>query len=271
MKINIKKTSAILITCLLFGTHGIYAEDINSIERFKNVDTTSIETSIPLAWNEDSVVPEDIKDFINSNFVFYISNGDSIENFKEIVCEKARQEAYEAALEEQRIAEIEEIFELFEEKRARAHELKMANVLKVYEENALFSYDPFFKSELTIEQFNKILKGTGLEGCGESYYNMEKEYGVNGIFAIAVAMHESGWGKYRANTNNFYGMRTSSGWMKFESKDENIQYFGKLMQHNWYYKKSIENIAKTYCPPTHQSWAAGIKNMMNTCWDRLIA
>ena len=135
--------------------------------------------------------------------------------------------------------------------------------------NAVLSYNPFIKSGLTVEQYNKILKGTGLEGCGQSFYTMEETYSVNGLFAIGVAFHESGYGKHKANTNNFYGMRGNSGWMSFESPDANIQYFGKLMNKSLYKGKSIENIGKVYCPGTYLHWAEAIKSMMKSSFNKI--
>ncbi len=147
-------------------------------------------------------------------------------------------------------------------------EKRLSQAVKV-KGNAVLSYNPFVKSGLTVEQYNKILKGTGLEGCGQSYYNMENNYNINGLFALSVAFHESGYGRHRANTNNFYGMRGSSGWMSFESPDSNIQYFGKLMNKPLYKGKSIENIGKVYCPGTYLHWAEAVKSMMRNSFNKI--
>ena len=135
--------------------------------------------------------------------------------------------------------------------------------------DAVFTYDPYVKSNLSVEQYNKILAGTGLAGCGESYYNMEQTYNVNGLFALSVACLESGYGKHRANTNNFYGMRSSKGWMSFETPDANIQYFGKLMNKSCYYGKDILGIGATYCPNTYQDWAGKVKSIMSLSFNKL--
>ena len=135
--------------------------------------------------------------------------------------------------------------------------------------DAVFTYNPYVKSNLSVEQYNKILEGTGLAGCGESYYNMEQTYNVNGLFALSVACLESGYGKYKANTNNFYGMRSSKGWMAFETPDANIQYFGKLMNKSCYYGKDILGIGATYCPGTYQDWAGKVKSIMSLSFNKL--
>jgi membrane-bound lytic murein transglycosylase B len=132
----------------------------------------------------------------------------------------------------------------------------------------VYSTDPFTITNLSVEQFNKILSGTGLEGQGEAYYKVEQEYGVNGMFAIGVAFLESGYGKYKANTNNYYGMRSGSGYMSFSSPAENILYFGKLMNKNLYKGKSMSQIAKIYCPPNHSKWVGSVTSIMGTYYNK---
>lgn len=140
---------------------------------------------------------------------------------------------------------------------------------KIRESQARLTFDPFNKSNLTEEQFNKILEGTVMKGQGSSFSKVEEEYGVNGLFAIAVAFHESGYGKHQANKNNLYGMRGSKGWMSFDSMNENILYFGKLMNKERYFGKSIEQIGKVYCPPTPTSWAKSVKKMMTEIYKKI--
>ena len=161
-----------------------------------------------------------------------------------------------------------------EEKAKREEELKkyyasFSDSIVKEKDGAVFTYNPFIKSNLSVEQYNKILAGTGLAGCGESYYNMEQTYGVNGLFALSVACLESGYGKHRANTNNFYGMRSSKGWMSFESPDANIQYFGQLMNKSLYKGKDILSIGATYCPGTHVDWATKVKSIMSNSFNKL--
>lgn len=173
----------------------------------------------------------------------------------------------EKKLEEEKQRKLEEERKRLEEEQ-REKELREKNAVKI-KGNAVLSYNPFVTSGLTVEQFNIILDGTGLEGCGQSYYNMEQNYGVNGIFAIGVAFHESAYGRARANTNNFYGMKGNNGWMAFESPDANIQYFGKLMNKSLYKNKSIDGIGAVYCPGTSQSWANRVRYMMSSSFDKL--
>lgn len=165
------------------------------------------------------------------------------------------------AEEQRKREEAERAAKLAEEKRlSNAVELKGSSML---------SYNPFVKSMISVEEYDRILSGTGLEGCGQSFYNMEQTYNVNGLFAVAVAFHESGYGRYKANTNNFYGMRGSSGWMSFSSPDANIQYFGELMNKSLYYGKSIDSIGAVYCPGTSASWAIAVRSMMRNSFAKI--
>lgn len=131
---------------------------------------------------------------------------------------------------------------------------------------AIFTYNVFQKSNLSVEQLNKILSGTGLAGYGQAFYDMEQTYNVNSLFCIAVGSHESGNFYAKANTNNFFGFRGSRGWMSFSSPQDCINYFGELMNTKTYYGKSIEQIALIYC---NSSWADYIKRHMHEKWLKL--
>lgn len=131
---------------------------------------------------------------------------------------------------------------------------------------AIFTYNVFCRSNLTIDQLNTILSGTGLAGYGESFYTMEQAYGVNALFALSVGAHESANFYRPANTNNYFGFRGNRGWMAFGSPNDCIMYFGKLMNDKLYYGKSIEQISSIYCD---RSWSRYIKRHMTEKWSKL--
>lgn len=135
--------------------------------------------------------------------------------------------------------------------------------------DAIFTYNPFIMSNLSVEQYNKILEGTKLEGFGEFYYDMELRHEVNGLFAVSVACLESGYGKYRANINNYYGMKNADGWMEFDSPEENIQYFGRLMNKPLYFGKNIYEIGDIYCPSGDNYWATSVRSIMRSNFEKL--
>ena len=244
---------SIIFTLFAFNSVSFVEEDIN-------ISSSMINHLVYADLNEINYSD------VEAKFVFSLS--ESVSNTEEKIgnLETTVQSAYSTVINN---AVIEQEKKLEEERLRREEEARREAELAAYRETVGDTYNPFVKTGLTAEQFNTILAGTGLEGCGQSYYNMEQTYGVNGVFAISVAFHESGYGKYKANTNNFYGMRGNSGWMAFESPDANIQYFGKLMNKSMYYGKSILGIGQVYCPGTHTSWANAVKGMMDRCYKKV--
>ena len=128
---------------------------------------------------------------------------------------------------------------------------------------------PFYITHTTVEEYDYILKDTRLEGYGYCFKKIEDEYGVNGLFAMAVATLESGLGKSSLgqNNNNFYGIRgNGSSWAKFESVESGILYFGKLMNNSLYYGKTIKKIAPIYC---NDDWADKVSSIMTRYINKL--
>ena len=88
--------------------------------------------------------------------------------------------------------------------------------LKTYEEipdpltlELVTEIDPYFdpydlraKSNLSAEDINKKLEGTGLAGLGESYKKAEETENVNAAFLIALTAWESSWGNKTIAENN---------------------------------------------------------------------
>ena len=130
----------------------------------------------------------------------------------------------------------------------------------------IFTYNVFQKSNLSIEQLNLALSGTGLAGYGQAFYNIEQTHGVNALFAIAVGSHESANFYKTANKHNYFGFKGSNGWMSFSSPDACIDYFGRLMNNKLYYGKSIEQIAVIYCD---SNWTSHIKRHMSEKWQKI--
>lgn len=132
--------------------------------------------------------------------------------------------------------------------------------------SAIFTYEVFTKSNLSVEQLAIVLGGTPLQANAQDFYDMEQTYNVNALFAVAVACLESGGGAVNANVNNFFGFRGNNGWMSFATPREGIFYFGKLMNTQWYYGKTLEQVGVVYC---NGDWAPYIKRLMNERWNRL--
>ena len=233
--------------------------------------------------NNNKVIDETVELADSTMFAIVFADSDTAEYEKAYIevelnediithLEESTQEAFNKSTQlylEEQIEKMKEQERLKMEQELREYYASLSATIIDTCGDAVFTYNPYVKSNLSVEQYNKILAGTGLAGCGESYYNMEQTYNVNGLFALSVACLESGYGKYKANTNNFYGMRSSKGWMSFETPDANIQYFGKLMNKSCYYGKDILGIGATYCPGTYQDWASKVKSIMSYNFGKL--
>lgn len=139
---------------------------------------------------------------------------------------------------------------------------------RTYEEAhpARLVYDAFIKSNLSIQQLNNILSNTAIAGYGESFYWLEQNYNINAIFAISIAVVESGAGtSYNARKrNNLFGIGPHK---VFNSKQECINYLGMLLNKKLYKGKSINAIGKIYCTDG-TDWAGKVKNQMGVLWNR---
>lgn len=107
------------------------------------------------------------------------------------------------------------------------------------------SPSPIGKSGMTLAELQKLTKGTNLAGIETALLKIETTYNCNALFALAVAKLETGGGtsKLCKENNNLFGMRKSSGWMKFSTKSESVLYFGNLMKTK-YFAKGYKTLAK---------------------------
>jgi hypothetical protein len=136
-----------------------------------------------------------------------------------------------------------------------------------YEQPININYSAFEKTNIPASCLDKVLEGTSLAGCGIYFYNMEQTYGVNSIFAIAVAENESSLGKHNANKNNFWGRKKAKGgWMHWESKEESIMDFGRYMN-RVYPGMTIDRIGPKYCP-SPSGWANRVKSFMTKRYNK---
>jgi len=108
-------------------------------------------------------------------------------------------------------------------------------------------------SGLSLNQFRKILQYDEndknrifTDNCDYFYY-AEQEYGINGIFLAAVAIHESGWGssKISKEKNNLFGYMAydSSPYdsaQYFESYAEGIDLLARVFVKYYLNEKGIE-------------------------------
>ena len=127
------------------------------------------------------------------------------------------------------------------------------------------NYNVFATTGLSASDFDILLQGTALEGKGQMWVNLESKYGVNAIFGIAVAYQESGFGTsaLAKNKNNLFGLNGSNGWMRFDSVEDCVDYFGHLISSSSLYaNKTIDEISRHYCTSGPEGWAKAVKSLM---------
>jgi beta-N-acetylglucosaminidase len=94
-------------------------------------------------------------------------------------------------------------------------------------------------SNLTADEYNKMLENTELNGLGNALEKAEKEYEVNGLYLMGLACLESGYGKseFARKRNNLVGWNAvNSNPNKasyFESKEECILYVAERLKTNY--------------------------------------
>lgn len=134
-------------------------------------------------------------------------------------------------------------------------------------------------SNYTENQYNyiitEIMKENGYSEdqiCASQLYNtgsffetFEKVYEINGAFALAVAMFESGFGtsKLSMNKNNLFGINSRHGYKEFDSVVSNIYYFGDLISEGYlqYGLDQIDEIANLYCGDP-KVWTTKVRELM---------
>lgn len=134
------------------------------------------------------------------------------------------------------------------------------------------------KSNLTADQFNKIIEAvfvkygygydssSAMYNIGEYLVQMEQQTNVNGLFALSVGSLESGYGssKLALKKHNLFGISGGSGYRSFDSVNDCIQYFGKLISNNYIAngRTTAKKIGSKYCPGNASKWAGDVNWFM---------
>jgi flagellum-specific peptidoglycan hydrolase FlgJ len=134
-------------------------------------------------------------------------------------------------------------------------------------------------SGLTEDHIAKIFEGTALEGEGleKAVLEVEKDYGINSYFTIAVMKLESGHGKSKIakKKNNLFGLNAVDSdpfnkALSFETKGDSVEKFGHIIS-EYYLDEgltSIDKVAKKYCK-ANPKWPALVKSIMNSDYKKL--
>lgn len=156
-----------------------------------------------------------------------------------------------------------------EEKRRIAEQKKREKELQI----ASITCDPTNitrLSNVTSEQLKIITKDTQWEGNERALEDLEKNYGINLFYCIAVSRLESGNGTsvIAKRYNNIFGI---NGDTYYENYHDVTMYFGDF-QNRLYVGKgltSVYTIGPKYCPPNRQ-WEVEVSSIMNSLYNKLM-
>ena len=161
-----------------------------------------------------------------------------------------------------------------------------------------FNMDLTKPSGLSLNQFKKVLSGNSadtqrvLESNAEYFYYVERQYGINGIFIAAMAIHEGGWGtsKIANDKKNLFGYgaydsNPYGGASTFSSYAEGIDlvsrvlvktylnpagteiYDGQIATGTYYNGPTLTGVNTRYA--SDKNWANGIFKWMTYLYNRL--
>ena len=124
-------------------------------------------------------------------------------------------------------------------------------------------------SNVSVQQLQKLLDGTDLEGIEYALKEVEDKFGINALFTLAVAKLESGHGTsaLARNKNNLFGMNAVDGdaygkGFAYPSKSHSVLDFGQRIK-KYYVNKGLDDLhsinRKYSSSPT---WASKVSAIM---------
>lgn len=143
------------------------------------------------------------------------------------------------------INEMKEDIQNLKKTRIERHE-KLVKDIKVFVQNGTEDLDEdniFFitrKSGFTAEELDNAISDTAFEGIGYAFKQAEDKYGINSIFLIAIAKHESanGTSQLANEKNNLFGFNAIdkdpiNAAKKFNNKAESVDYVARFLKENY--------------------------------------
>lgn len=167
--------------------------------------------------------------------------------------------AYETEIVSDNEAEIQAIIEemVIEEPKVIRDELVNVEVLGLLDEQAI---------ALVNAERQAIAKnlGGGMAGQEAFFYDKAIELGIDPVFAVALAAHETGNGSSYLciNNHNFGGMRGQGGWMQFKDKETGIMAYLNLLAS--YHSRGLdtpEKMVSRYAPNS-PTWVGVVRGSM---------
>jgi len=132
-------------------------------------------------------------------------------------------------------------------------------------------------SNLHIDDLKNLLSETKLEGIEDAIIQVEKQYGINAFFVLAVARLESGNGtsKIAINKNNLFGLNAIdrdpyNKAFTFKNKSESVYCFANTIKHYYIDKglKDITQINKKYS--SSNNWSVNVNRIMLHDYQKII-
>lgn len=149
------------------------------------------------------------------------------------------------------------------------------------------------KMVLTKDQIEQIIKNKykgkvqqNLLGSLDAFMDIQNNYNVNAVFAIAVVMQEStagtNWGLIDSSTYNWasitgkkgggYVDKNGTSWNKYSSFSAATHDFGDLIANGKYYFKAgnytVGSIGQHYCQPP-DNWIEKVSSIMKSLYDSI--
>ncbi len=155
---------------------------------------------------------------------------------------------------------------LQKEKSAEASDVDISNALRTstvdkiienesipaYSESQIKSLDVSKPSGVTLSDLELVTQGN-LKGLESAFLKAEEDYGINCLFVMAIASHESADGTICFRPNNMFGYGSSG----FSSKAEGIDVVSKALAQRYlspggslYSGKTISDVNKHYASST---------------------
>ncbi len=155
---------------------------------------------------------------------------------------------------------------LSEEGAAAASDVDLASTLRIsaanrviegetfpsYSTSQIMNLDVSQPSGVTVSDLKLVTTG-GLTGLEEAFYQAEQDYGINCLFVMAIAAHESANGTMCFMPNNMFGFGSSG----FSSKAEGIDVVSRTLANSYlspggslYSGKTISAVNKRYAAST---------------------
>lgn len=157
--------------------------------------------------------------------------------------------------------------------------LRTSTVAKIIAEESIPAYsitqilalDVSKPSGATVSDLKLVSQGA-LKGLEQAFVDAEKNYGINCLFVMAIASHESANGTMCFKPNNMFGYGSSG----FSSKAEGIDVVSRALAQNYlspggslYSGKTISSINKRYAAST--TWDSIVASRMTGYYSKISA